>query len=103
ASDRGALPETLGDAGFVFTLPEGCTPSGAAVPTAREVAPWVATIERLWDDPAWEAAQGARALEAARRFAPDALVIRYLDFFGFSSPMPGAGKLDRENPSIVPA
>src|SRR5690606_23489774 len=25
ASDRGALPETLGDAGFVFTLPERCT------------------------------------------------------------------------------
>jgi glycosyltransferase involved in cell wall biosynthesis len=26
ASDRGALPETLGDAGFVFTIPERCTP-----------------------------------------------------------------------------
>ena len=35
ASDRGALPETLGDAGFVFTLPERCTPGNGAVPTAR--------------------------------------------------------------------
>ena len=26
ASDRGALPETLGDAGFVFTIPDRCTP-----------------------------------------------------------------------------
>src|SRR5271166_1555584 len=52
ASDRGALPETLGEAGFVFTIPERCTPSSGAVPTAHEVAPWVAVIERLWDDPA---------------------------------------------------
>ena len=47
ASDRGALPETLGDAGFVFTLPDRCTPAGDVVPTAREVAPWIATVERL--------------------------------------------------------
>ena len=51
ASDRGALPETLGDAGFVFTIPDRCTPGSLAIPTPHEVAPWVATIERLWDDP----------------------------------------------------
>ena len=33
ASDRGALPETLGDAGFVFTIPERYTPASLAVPT----------------------------------------------------------------------
>jgi hypothetical protein len=43
ASDRGALSETLGDAGFVFTIPERCTPGSGEVPAAREVAPWVAT------------------------------------------------------------
>ena len=31
ASDRGALPETLGDAGFVFTIPERCTPTSNVV------------------------------------------------------------------------
>jgi glycosyltransferase involved in cell wall biosynthesis len=36
ASDRGALPETVGDAGFVFTIPERCTPSSSAVPTPQE-------------------------------------------------------------------
>ena len=36
ASDRGALPETLGDAGFVLTIPERYTPSGPAVPGPRE-------------------------------------------------------------------
>jgi len=81
ASDRGALPETLGDAGFVFTVPERCTPTGDAVPTAREVAPWVATVERLWDDPGFEAAHRARALAEARRWGPDALAGRYLAFF----------------------
>ena len=39
ASDRGALPETLGDAGFVFTIPDRCTPASSVVPTAQEVAP----------------------------------------------------------------
>ena len=55
ASDRGALPETLGDAGFVFTIPDRCTPASNVVPTAHEVAPWVAVIERLWDDAEFEA------------------------------------------------
>ena len=60
ASDRGALPETLGDAGFVLTIPERYTPSSLAVPTCarwrrgwrsssgcgmtrisrRDIAPW---------------------------------------------------------------
>ena len=51
ASDRGALPETLGDAGFAFTIPEQFTPENAALPSARDVAPWVAVIEKLWDEP----------------------------------------------------
>ena len=77
ASDRGALPETLGDAGFVFTIPERCTPSSGVVPTAQEVAPWVAVIERLWDDPAFEASHRERARLEARRWNGDALAERY--------------------------
>ncbi|HEX8203052.1 MAG TPA: glycosyltransferase, partial [Isosphaeraceae bacterium] len=50
ASDRGALPETLGGAGIVLPLPKGCTPTRGEAPTADEVALWVAAIERLWDD-----------------------------------------------------
>ena len=81
ASDRGGLPETLGDAGFVFTLPQRCAPRSGYVPTAREVAPWVATIERLWDDPAFEAAHQARARTAARRWDPEHLAPAYLELF----------------------
>jgi glycosyltransferase involved in cell wall biosynthesis len=81
ASDRGALPETLGDAGFVFTIPERCTPSSGAVPTAHEVAPWVAAIERLWDDPEFEARHRALARAEARRWDVDRVAERYAAFF----------------------
>jgi glycosyltransferase involved in cell wall biosynthesis len=69
ASDRGGLPETLGDAGFLFTLPESLVASRTApVPTAREVAPWIATIERLWDDAEFEGRHRALALAEAGRW-----------------------------------
>jgi glycosyltransferase involved in cell wall biosynthesis len=77
ASDRGALPETLGDAGFVFTIPERCTPSSGEVPTAHEVSPWVAAIERLWDDPAFEARHRALARAEARRWDSDRVAQDY--------------------------
>jgi len=81
ASERGALPETLGNAGFVFTLPERCTPATGAVPSAREVAPWVAVIERLWDDREFEARHRALARAEARRWDWDRVAEQYQRFF----------------------
>jgi len=82
ASDRGGLPETLGDAGFVLTLPDRLfAPGSRAVPTAREVAPWVATIERLWDEPAFEARHRALASAEAQRWDGDRLAQQYERFF----------------------
>jgi glycosyltransferase involved in cell wall biosynthesis len=81
ASDRGALPETLGDAGFVFTIPERCTPSSGVVPTAQEVAPWVAAIERIWDDPVLEARQRALGKAEALRWDVERVAGQYIDFF----------------------
>jgi glycosyltransferase involved in cell wall biosynthesis len=81
ASDRGALPETLGDAGFVFTIPERCTPTSGVVPTAQEVAPCVAVIERLWDDPEFEAEHRRRALAEAMRWDGERLAKHFEDFF----------------------
>jgi glycosyltransferase involved in cell wall biosynthesis len=81
ASDRGALPETLGDAGFVFTIPDRCTPASGIVPTAQEVAPWVAVIERLWDDHEFEAEHRRRALTEARRWNGTSLAEHYEEFF----------------------
>jgi glycosyltransferase involved in cell wall biosynthesis len=94
ASDRGALPETLGDAGFAFTIPDRCTPAGDEVPTAREVEPWLAVIERLWDDPAWYAEHARRAAAEAARWDAGRLAGRYEDLFragaGGPGPPPGA-------------
>jgi glycosyltransferase involved in cell wall biosynthesis len=82
ASDRGALPETVGAGGFVFHIPARYTPSGGGgVPTAAEVEPWIEVIERLWDDPEWEAAQRARARAAASWWDEDRVVEEYLDYF----------------------
>lgn len=81
ASDRGALPETLGAAGIVLPIPARCTPDSGVVPTAREMGPWLAAVERLWDDPAFEAEHRARALVAAGRWSPERLVLIYRDYF----------------------
>lgn len=81
ASDRGALPETLGNARFVFTVPERCTPVSGAVPLAREVAPWVAIIERLWDDPPFEAKHRALARSEAKRWEWDCVAGQYQQLF----------------------
>jgi glycosyltransferase involved in cell wall biosynthesis len=81
ASDRGALPETIGDAGFVFTIPERCTPASGVVPTGHEVAPWVAVVERLWDDPEFEAEHSRRALTEAERWDSDTLAQQYEELF----------------------
>ena len=70
ASDRGALPETLGNSGFVFTIPERYTPRSLENPTAREVAPWVAVLEKLWDDPDFESRHRALARAETRRWEP---------------------------------
>jgi glycosyltransferase involved in cell wall biosynthesis len=82
ASDRGALPETLGDAGFVFTIPDRCTPGSGVVPTAREVAPWVAVIERIWDDPEFEARHRTLARAEAMRWEWHRVAEQYARFFG---------------------
>lgn len=73
ASTRGALPETLGDAGLLFDVPETYAGRGADVPTAAEVAGWVAAVERLYDDEAYYQEHRRRARERARAWEPDRL------------------------------
>ena len=81
ASDRGALPETIGDAGCLLPLPGRLTPATAEAPTAEEVAPWVAAVVRLWDDPAHARDLARRAADRARLWSPEALWSRYDAFF----------------------
>jgi glycosyltransferase involved in cell wall biosynthesis len=70
ASDRGGLPELVGD--------------GAALPLDDEV-PWRAALTALWSDPAARAAGGAAALARAReRHAPDVWYEQLMQVYGNS-------------------
>ncbi len=65
----------------MFTIPERCTPASGVVPTAHEVAPWLAVIERLWDDPEFEVEHSRRALAEAERWNSDTLAQQYEQLF----------------------
>jgi hypothetical protein len=85
----GRLPETLGDAGFLFPIPARYTPETTDVPTAAEVEPWLDTIVRLWDDgPFYERASHAVSARAEQWF-PDRLAPRYCEFFSGIFHQPG--------------
>jgi len=73
ATRRGGLPEVLGEAGFLFDVPPLYTTRYLDVPSASEVAKWVETIERLWDDSAFYAEHRAKALARAKVWEPDRL------------------------------
>ena len=81
ASNRGALPETIGDAGFLFDIPARLTPETRELPTVEEVEPWVETIIRLWDDPAAYDEAERVARERAKQWHPDRLASIYHEFF----------------------
>ena len=49
-SDRGGLPQTVGEAGRVIPLPSWMTETTTQLPTAAEATPWVDAISELWDD-----------------------------------------------------
>ena len=52
------------------------------MPTAAEVAPWVETIIRLWDDAVYYEQCSRAARERAQAWHPDRLAPLYRDFFG---------------------
>jgi glycosyltransferase involved in cell wall biosynthesis len=91
ASDRGALPETLGNAGIVLPLPDRITRATRIEPTAEEVDPWVDSIIRLWDDRRAYEEQSHQGRNEARRWHPDRLRPLYADFFGSVAHHQGCG------------
>jgi glycosyltransferase involved in cell wall biosynthesis len=78
---RGGIPEVLDGAGFLFDLPARCTPRSREAPTAAEMEPWLQVIERLWDDPAFLAAEQRRCASVAHRWHPDVLVPQFEGLF----------------------
>ena len=94
ASDRGALPEVVGDGGILLNIPVHYTPETREIPTAQEVDPWVAAIIDLWDDPDRYEAASDRARARAEQWRPEFLGPRFAEFFANISPQPA--------PPIVP-
>ena len=82
ASRRGGLPEALAGSGFLFDIPAQYTPGSRKAPTAEEVAPWVTTIERLWDDDAYYQAERERCLASALTWSSERVLARFEEFFG---------------------
>jgi glycosyltransferase involved in cell wall biosynthesis len=82
ASNCGALPETIGDAGFLLDIPAKYTPETHEMPMAEEVEPWVEAIIRLWDDAAEYQRRSQAARERSEQWHPDQLAPLYRDFFG---------------------
>jgi glycosyltransferase involved in cell wall biosynthesis len=77
ASRRGALEGTLGDSGFVFDIPEQYTSTEHRTPEAAEVAPWVQTVIRLWDDAEFYKEQSARSLAESARYSPEIVIPKH--------------------------
>jgi glycosyltransferase involved in cell wall biosynthesis len=82
ASNRGGLPETLSEAGFLFEIPSQYTPQTRLVRSAEQVAPWIETIIRLWDDEEFYQQERRRCLAAAEAWRPERLLPRFEEFFG---------------------
>ena len=89
ASNRGGLPETIGDAAPTIDIPARYTPETHDLPTAEEVGPWVETIIRLWNDAADYERRSQAARERARQWHPDCLAPLYREFFGSLTHQPG--------------
>jgi glycosyltransferase involved in cell wall biosynthesis len=81
ASRRGALPETLAEAGVLLDIPEQYTPETRVAPTAEEVAPWAEAIERLWDNSAAYKRERERCLRAAETWRPERLLPQFEELF----------------------
>ena len=80
ASNRGALPETVGPGGVIVRVPHDVAPDRVQAVEEHVARPWVEVIVRLLDD---EAEYGRRS-EAARRQAarhlPEAVLPRWRAF-----------------------
>jgi glycosyltransferase involved in cell wall biosynthesis len=88
-SDRGALPETVGDGGIVLPVPAWMQPAGRRVPEAEEVTPWFEAVTRLWDDTTEYQRAGTAARATAHCLYDEAtLRRRHAAFFTASGPFP---------------
>lgn len=96
ASDRGALPETLGGCGTVLPLPDRLTLSTSELPTPEEVRPWLDRIIQLWDNlEVYEDAK-YRSMAGSARWDESRLVGRFLEVVDAVVRKPGHSRTSLE-------
>lgn len=76
-TDRGALPDVLGDAGLMFPIAESFTPESKVAPPTYAIRAWVDAIIRLWDDPAYYQQISDRCRARAEAWRPSTLLGHY--------------------------
>ena len=76
-SDRGSLPEVIGDGGFSLSIPSRITPTSRELPTREEIAPWVSAIEEIWDASDGESQIAQRALARAKAWSVESIIRRF--------------------------
>jgi glycosyltransferase involved in cell wall biosynthesis len=89
ASNRGSLPEIVGQGGLLFDIPAKYTPKTCEIPSPDEVAPWLEVIIRLWDDGEYYQKLSRLALEESHRWYPERLAETYKRFFNSITHQPG--------------
>ena len=67
-SNRGALPEVIGEAGLTLEIPAQYTPESRTAPTPEEVEPWLQAIIKLWDDAEFYETLRQKSLARAERW-----------------------------------
>ncbi len=80
-SDRGGLPEAVGDGGFVLPIPAKVSADAKTLPPASAVLPWIELIERLADDDAFHVQACRDAAQAGERYREPVLHPRYVQYF----------------------
>jgi len=79
ASDRGALPGTVGRAGIVLPVPERLVHDHRAVPTEDEARPWADAVMRTWDEGL--GLTPAELAEVCSRWSGDRAIASFGDWF----------------------
>lgn len=81
ASERGGLPENVGDGGFVLPLPSSLTRLTRRPVSPDAVQPWLEVISSLVRDQRCYQMASVRAARSGERFRPDRVGPRYVEVF----------------------
>jgi glycosyltransferase involved in cell wall biosynthesis/GT2 family glycosyltransferase len=94
-SNRGALPEIVGDAALVIDIPSCYQSESPQVPRADDVASWVEAIVRLWDDSQFYEKISRRSVSHAQQWHPDRVTPVYVEFLRKLRVQPGPPLIPR--------